>query len=226
MKGITIVATVLLGVGTVLAQEANIIHYDAGTKTDSRRPDFRGAVIAFDFGGTTAVNAKALFMKLGARDFSEGKNPCTISQSVICVRISVGGPMQVSSSGQIGGYGSGGYYSGGSFSGNLYPINLDVFLIKYDKENGGDRQTVPLGHAQCFASAGSGSSFSASYGSRGGGSSYSTESSDLDATIGNAVRQDLNRLLSRNAVSQFLAWGTYAKWLPGADAAVENTFRR
>jgi hypothetical protein len=218
-------ALVFLSIGITLAQEARVVHYDADAKADSKRPDFKGALIAIDFGGTSAISAKDLFMKLGARDFVEGKNPCVYGQTLICVRISVGDAMQVSSSGQIGGYGRSGYQSGGSFSGSLYPINLDVFLVKYDKDNGGERPTLSLGHSQCLAPAGSGSSFSSSYGSRGGGMYSSNDSSDLNATIGNAVRQDLNRLLSRNAFSQFMAWGTYVKWFPGSDAAVKDAFR-
>lgn len=219
-------ALVLLSTGIALAQKASIVHYDADAKADSKRPDFKGSLIAIDFGGTSAVNAKDLFMKLGARDFVEGKNPCVYPHDLICIRVSVGGAMQVSSSGQSGGYGRNGYQSGGSFSGSLYPINLDVFLVKYDEKNGGERPTVPLGHAQCLAPAGSGSSFSSSYGSRGGGMYQESDSSDLNATIGNAVRQDLNRLLSRNAFSQFMAWGTYSKWFPGADTEVKDAFRR
>jgi hypothetical protein len=230
MKRLIIVAMVVVAslfeTGIALAQEASIVHYDADAKADSKRPDFKGALIAIDFGGTSAVSAKDLFMKLGARDFVEGKNTCVYQHDLICVRVSVGSPMQVSSSGQIGGYGRGGYQSGGSFSGDLYPINLDVFLVKYDKDNGGERPTLPLGHAQCLAPAGSGSSFSSSYGGRGGGTYSSNDTSDLNATIGNAVRQDLNRLLSRNAFSQFMAWGTYVKWFPGADTAVKDAFRR
>jgi len=217
---------VLFCAGIALAQEARVIHYDADAKADSKRPDFKGALIAIDFGGTSAVSAKDLFMKLGARDFVEGRNPCVFGHTLVCVRISVGGAMQVASSSQMGGYGGNGYQSGGSFNGSLYPINLDVFLVKYDEKNGGERPTVPLGHSQCLAPAGSGSSFSSSYGNRGGGTYYESDSSDLNATIGNAVRQDLNRLLSRNAFSQFMAWGTYSKWFPGADTEITNAFRR
>lgn len=217
---------ILFSTLVALAQTAYVVHYDADAKADSKRPDFKGALIAIDFGGTSAVNIKGLFMKLGARDFVQGENPCIYPHDLICVRVSVGGAMQVSSSGEIGGYGRGGYYTGGSFSGNLYPINLDIFIVKYDKNNGGERPTVPLGHAQCLAPAGSGSSFSSSYGSHGGGTYYENDSSGLDATMGNAVRQDMNALLSRNAFSKFLAWGTYAKWFPGANTEVKDAFRR
>jgi hypothetical protein len=219
-------ALVLLSVGVALAQEARIVHYDADAKADSKRPDFKGTLIAIDFGGTSAVNIKDLFMKLGARDFVEGKNPCVIGKTLICVRVSVGDAMQVSSSGQIGGYGGNGYQSGGSFSGSLYPVNLDVFLVKYDEKNGDERPTVALGHAQCLASAGSGTSYSSSYGSRGGGAYYTSSTNDLNADMGNAVRQDMNALLNRNAFSKFLAWGTYAKWFPGADTEVKDVFGR
>jgi hypothetical protein len=217
---------VLFSVGIALAQEARVVHYDADAKADSKRPDFKGALVAIDFRGTSAVNAKDLFMRLGARDFVEGKNPCVFGHTLVCVRVSVGGAMQVSSSGQSGGYGSGGYQSGGSFSGSLYPVNLDVFLVKYDEKNGGERPTVPLGHSQCLAAAGSGTSYSSSYGSHGGGTYSSSSTSDLNAEMGNAVRQDLNRLLSKNAFSQFMAWGTYVKWFPGADTEVKNAFVR
>jgi hypothetical protein len=216
----------LFCVGIALAQEARIVHYDADAKADSKRPDFKGALIAIDFGGTSAVSVKDLFMRLGARDFVEGKNPCVFAHTLICVRVSVGGAMQVSSSGQSGGYGGNGYQSGGSFSGSLYPVNLDVFLVKYDEKNGGERPTLPLGHAQCLASAGSGTSYSSSYGSRGGGTYYTSSTNDLDADMGNAVRQDMNALLSRNALNKFLAWGTYSKWFPGADNAVKDAFGR
>jgi len=226
LKSLLVAMALSSATGVALAQQAQIVHYDADAKADSKRPDFKGALIAIDFVGTSAVSAKDLFMKLGARDFVEGKNPCDYSRTLICVRISVGSPMQVSSSGQIGGYGGSGYQTGGSFSGNLYPINLDVFIVKYDKDNGGERPTLPLGHSQCLAPAGSGSSFSSSYGSRGGGTYYASDSSDLNATMGNAVGQDLNRLLSRNAFSQFMAWGTFGKWFPGADTAVKDAFRR
>jgi hypothetical protein len=220
-------AIFLLGVGIALAQEAHIVHYDADANASVKRPDFKGAAIAIDFGGTAAINAKVLFMKLGARDFVEGQNPCVVGQNVICVRISVGKPQQFSSSGQIGGYGSGGYSGGGSFSGNLYPVTLDVFLVKYDKDDGGHRPTIELGQAMCLTPAGSGTEYSSSYGRNGSGGSYtSTSTSSLDATVGNAVRQDLNRLLSRSAFSQFLAWGTYAKWLPGAGNAVKEAFKQ
>ena len=220
------IALVLVCVGTAPAQEASIVHYSADAKADSKRPDFKHALIAIDFGGTSAVSAKALFMKLGARDFVEGQNPCSYQRNLVCVRVSVGDPMQVSSSGQIGGYGNSGYYSGGSFSGSNYPITLDVFLVKYNEKNGGDRPTVPLGQATSLAPVGSGTSFASSYGSNGGGSMQSSSSGDLSSTMGNAVNQDLNELLSRNMFSKFLAWGTYAKWLPGADVAVQDTFRR
>jgi hypothetical protein len=208
-----------------LAQQARVVHYDADAKADSKRPDFKGALIAIDFGGTSAVSVKDLFMKLGARDFIEGKNPCVFGHTLICVRVSVGGAMQVSSSGQIGGYGGSGYQSGGSFSGSLYPVSLDVFLVKYDENNGGERPTVPLGHAQSLAAAGSGTSYSSSYGSRGGGTYYASSTNDLNADMGNAVRQDMNALLNRNALSKFLAWGTYAKWFPGGDTEVKDAFR-
>jgi hypothetical protein len=217
---------VLFCAGIALAQEAQIVHYDADAKADSKRPDFKGALIAIDFGGTSAVSAKDLFMKLGARDFVEGNNPCVFGHDLICVRVSVGSAMQVSSSGQSGGYGGNGYQSGGSFSGSLYPVSLDVFLVKYDEKNGGERPTVPLGHSQCLAPAGSGTSYSSSYGSRGGGTFYSSSTNDLNAEMGNAVRQDMNALLSRNALNKFLAWGTYSKWFPGADTAVADAFRR
>ncbi len=225
-KFLAVTAMFFAACAALAAQEARIVHYDADAKADSKRPDFKGSVIAIDFDGTTAVTAKALFMKLGARNFSEGKNPCVIGQTVICVRVSVGNPMQASSNGQISGYGGSGYTTGGSFSGQLYPINLDVFLVVYNKDDGGDRPTIPLGRASCLAPAGSGSSFSSSYGRNGGGTYSSNDSSDLNATMGNAVNQDLTRLLSRNVLGQFLAWGTYAKWLPGADTAVKNAFRR
>jgi hypothetical protein len=216
----------LLSVSIALAQEARVVHYDADAKADSKRPDFKGALIAIDFSGTSAVSAKDLFMKLGARDFVEGKNPCVFGHTLICVRVSVGGAMQVSSSGQTGGYGRSGYQAGGSFSGSLYPVNLDVFLVKYDENNGGERPTIALGHSQCLASAGSGTSYSSSYGSRSGGTYYSASTNDLNAEMGNAVRQDMNALLSRNALNKFLAWGTYAKWFPGADTEVKNVFGR
>jgi hypothetical protein len=218
-------ALVLLSIGIALAQEARVVHYDADAKADSKRPDFKGALIAIDFGGTSAVSVKDLFMKLGARDFVEGHNPCVFGHTLVCVRISVGGAEQVSSSGQSGGYGGNGYQSGGSFSGSLYPVSLDVFLVKYDEKNGGERPTVPLGHSQCLAPAGSGTSYSSSYGSRGGGTYYSSSTSDLNAEMGNAVRQDMNALLSRNALNKFLAWGTYSKWFPGADTEITNAFR-
>ena len=98
--------------------------------------------------------------------------------------------------------------------------------MKYDEKNGGERPTVPLGHAQCLAPAGSGTSYSSSYGRNGGGTYYSSSTSDLNAEMENAVRQNMNALLSRNAFNKFLAWGTYAKWLPGADTEVKNVFGR
>ena len=48
----------LFCVGIALAQEARIVHYDADAKADSKRPDFKGALIAIDFGGTSAVSVK------------------------------------------------------------------------------------------------------------------------------------------------------------------------
>ena len=222
---LTWIIVILFCVSIAPAQEASIVHYSADAKADSKRPDFKHVLIAIDFGGTSAVSAKALFMKLGARDFVEGQNPCVYPKTLVCVRVSVGTPMQVSSSGQFGGYGNNGYYSGGSFTGSDYPINLDVFLVKYDKKNGGDRPTVPLGQASALAPVGSGTSFASSYGYNGGGSMESSSSGDLASAMGNAVNQDMNALLSRNLINKFLAWGTYAKWLPGADIAVQDAFR-
>ena len=92
-------ALALFSVGIAIAQQAQIVHYDAPEKASSKRPDFKGAVIAIDFGGTAAINAQAYFMKLGARDFVKGNNPCVVDRTIICVRTSVGSPMQLSSYG-------------------------------------------------------------------------------------------------------------------------------
>lgn len=222
---LTVVSMLFAFTEKTAAQEARIVHYDTSANASSKRPDFKGAVIAIDFGGTAALNAKTLFVKLGATDFVEGKNPCVIAHTVVCVRFSEGESVQSSSYGGISNYGGhGGYSSNGSFSGTLTPISLTVFLVVYDPNDGGNRPTIMLGQASALAPAGSGSEWSSSYGRGAAGTYYSGGTSDLGATIGTAVNQDLNALLSKNLFNKFLAWGTYAKWVPGADATVKDTF--
>ena len=222
-------ALVLLSVGIALAQASHVVTYEGDANANSKRPNFKGTLIAVDFPGQTATETTSLFRHLGARRFNVGTNPCIVGETVVCVRITVGEPIQSSGSGMISGYsGHGGYSTGGSFSGQLYPITLTVFLVVYDPNDGGNRPTILLGQATELAPAGSGSSFSSSYGSHGGGMYNTSDSNDLSATIGVAVEHDLNALLLRgsfkNVVKKFCALGTEAQWIPGANETVKKYF--
>jgi len=215
----------LFSVGTMVAQQSHVVTYDGDANASSKRPHFAGALIAVDFGGPAAERATTLFRHLGARRFNVGHNPCVSPEKVIvCVRIEQGTPIQASGSGQSASYGShGGFSSGGSFSGQFYPITLRVFLVENE---GATYKTVPLGEAMCFASSGSGSEYSSSYGNNGGGSYYSSSSGGL--SIDPAVKQDMDMLLLKGSLAhsldKFLSWGVQGGWIPGADLTVKNAF--
>lgn len=217
-----VVLSAIFTTNNAIAQ-AHIVHYDTSGKIDSKRPDFKNTVVAIDFGGTAAVNAKTLFMKLGVKDFSEGNKPCVIDQTVICMSINVGAPMNVSSYGGGSGYtNNGGSYNQSSFSGKLYPINVTVELIERHKD--GSTNVVPLGSASCLAPAGSSSEWISNSGRRGGGSFNASATSGLDSTMGLAVNKDITHLLDPSLMRRLFATGTYAKWLPGADTSVKAAF--
>jgi hypothetical protein len=220
------IGIILLSVGVALAQDSRIVHYDTDASASSKRPDFKGALIAIEFGGTVGMNAKALFMKLGARDFVQGDNPCVIARDVVCAQVTVGEPQAGTFYSQTNGGGGFGFSVGGSFSGEAYPITLHVLLIKYDKENRRQQTPIELGEAMSLAQVGSGTSYSSSYGRHGGGSSSSSSTTSLNGTMGGAADQDVNRLLHHNGLVRFFSGGAYAKWVPGADSAVKEAFQQ
>jgi hypothetical protein len=231
MKLFMIVAMALVGTlftaTTTPAQESHIVTYEGTPGASSKRPDFTNALIAIDFTGPAADSATTMFRRLGAKRFNVGENPCIAPETVICVRLIKGNPMQSTSYGTSSAYGTrGGFSTNGSFSGQLYPITLRVSIVDYN--DGSTRPTIPLGEATCLAPAGSGSEWSSSYGRNGGGSYQSSSSGNLDSTIGIAVAHDLDALLLKgslkNSLRKFLAWGTSAQWIPGANDTVRKYF--
>ncbi len=231
MKQFMIVAMAVIAVffstGATSAQESHIVTYEGKSDASSKRPDFTNTLIAIDFSGTAAETATAMFRRLGANRFNVGSNPCIAPENVICVRFSQESPIQSTSYGTTSSYGGrGGFSASGSFNGQLYPITLHVFLVVYN--DGVTRPTIPLGDATCLAPAGSGSEWSSSYGRNGGGNYQSSSSGGLDSTIGVAISHDLDALLLkgslRNSLRKFLAWGTNAQWIPGANDTVHKYF--
>jgi hypothetical protein len=213
---------------TAFSQEAQIVHYDdAGEHGKAKRPDFSKAVIAIDFlaaDAGSAVTAKDLFMKLGARDFSQGENPCSIQRDVICVRIEVGPGMPVSTSGTSYGLGSrGGGSTSGSFSGKNYSVMIKVFLVQF---NGGDRRTIMLGESSDLAPEGTGYSSSTSYNGGSAGGMNTGGTSSLASVRQNSANKALTSLLSKNGLARFISCGEYAKWYIGADKMVQQSFRQ
>jgi hypothetical protein len=222
-------ALILLFAGIPALGEPHIIHYEATGKLDTKRPDFKGAVIAIDFGGPEALNALKKFRKLGAQDFSDDINnrPCTIDPPVICIGFNVSKPASVSTSSTSYGYSNTGSASNqSSFNGQQYSINVTLTLIR--RGNNGRIENIPLGVSSTLAPAGMSYESIAGYGRNGGSATSFSTTSGLDATIGNAISQGLIGLLE-----PWKGWGIakhlitakiVSPWVPGADVEVEKAF--
>jgi hypothetical protein len=215
---ITVVAIVLLGIGTALAQQVNIVHYGANEKGKSGRPDLSKAVVGIQLTGESAATAKDLLLKLGA-GINETSTPCTANQNLICVMAHVGPGQFASGYGSSSSYGSrGGSYGSGGFSGTFYPVVVDVVLVKYSD---GARTSIVLGEAQVKASEGSGYESTSGYGGGGGGTFTSGGTTTLAGTYDNAVNKALTSLLSKHLLARFLAKGEYAHWYKGGSLVQE-----
>ena len=225
------IGMILMSAAVLVAQDSqnHIVTYEGGVNASTHRPNFTNATIAIDFEGPAARKATDLFYRLDARHFVVGHNVCVSTVTVVCVRIVKGASEQVSGSSQSSNSGNrGGITTGGSSSGELTPITLTVFIVDYN--NGAIRPTIPLGDATCNASSGSGSEWSSGSSQSGSWSYMSSSTTELSASnSGVAISQDLDSLLMKmswkNSLSKFLAMGTNAGWIPGADVTVAMYFR-
>jgi hypothetical protein len=218
-KFLTITATLFSAItattSVTLAQnQAQIVHYENADGISTKMPDFKKAVVAINFGGTVGEETKVLFMKKGVRDFSEGKNPCNIPQSVVCVNLVVRNSGQASGYGGSYGSGSGfGFSTQNSFSGQMYNVEVDVEFIQRD---GSNSRTIPLGAAATLTGAGTTNEWTSSSGRNSSGSFQMGGTSSVGMVVGSAASKDVNRLLNSGFKNHIATIGAMARWYPDA----------
>lgn len=230
IKSLGWIGLLIFSLGVAIAQEepAHIVHYAADPgqkKPDTKRPDFSKSVVAIDFGGQAAVEAKNLFIGLGVQNFLEGNNPCKFNGPIICVQITHGDTGQIASYGSsYGSNGRGSFISGGTFSGTETSIGISVVLVLYDKDTD-FRTRVMLGQAWGQIYAGSGSDYTYSSGKNSSGGYQTNYANDVNAPREGVVIQSLSNLLGQGVGHAWSAFGANHKWVRGADVQVKNAFK-
>jgi hypothetical protein len=164
---VIIVLSMVSSFGINTKAHAQFVHYEAGGKLSSKRPDFKGAKVAINIGGSAGLYARNEFLKLGAQDIAlptQGtSNPCYLPEATICVDKGSGQGVNTSGYSNSSGYGNnGGYSNQSSFSGQLYNVFVTVSIIHHTKN--GNKEFVPVGTAFTLAPAGMSSETIASYG--------------------------------------------------------------
>jgi hypothetical protein len=195
---VIIVLSMVSSFGINTKAHAQFVHYEAGGKLSSKRPDFKGAKVAINIGGSAGLYARNEFLKLGAQDIAlptQGtSNPCYLPEATICVDKGSGQGVNTSGYSNSSGYGNnGGYSNQSSFSGQLYNVFVTVSIIHHTKN--GNKEFVPVGTAFTLAPAGMSSETIASYGRTSSGMLSYTATSGLDATVGKAITDDVTELL-------------------------------